>query len=104
MKTVLYDKRSKSRGAEVSGPVLMLVGLTVELERDYEETRRRSRMPRWATRPSVTCVQVVKTASGECYAVTSTGHEQCAVVCWYIDMCSVRWCVGLVGASVRSKC
>ena len=38
VKTVLYDKRSESRGAEVSGPVLMLVGLTVELERDKEET------------------------------------------------------------------
>ena len=34
VKTILYDKRSESRGAEVSGPVLMLVGLTVELERD----------------------------------------------------------------------
>ena len=40
VKTVLYDKRSESRGAEVSGPVLMLIGLTVELEQDNEETRR----------------------------------------------------------------
>jgi len=40
VKTVPYDKRSESRGAEVSGPVLVLVGLTVELERDYDETRR----------------------------------------------------------------
>ena len=38
--TTLYGKRSKSRGAEVSYPSLVLVGLTVELERDYEETRR----------------------------------------------------------------
>ena len=31
------------------------------------------------------CAQVenLKTASGECYAVTSTGHVQCAVVCWF---------------------
>ena len=38
VKTILYDKRSESRGAEVPGPVLMLVGLTVELEWDKEET------------------------------------------------------------------
>ena len=37
VKTVPYDKRSGSRGAEVSGPVLMPVGLTVELKRDKEE-------------------------------------------------------------------
>ena len=41
VKTVLYDQRSESRGAEVSGPVLMPVRLTVEPERDKEETRRR---------------------------------------------------------------
>ena len=40
VKTVLYDKRGESRGAEVSGHVLMLVGLTVELKRDKEETQR----------------------------------------------------------------
>ena len=40
VKTIPYHKPSKSRGAEVSGPVLVLVGLTVELERDYDETRR----------------------------------------------------------------
>lgn len=40
-------------------------------------------MPRWAARPSAMCAQVEKTASGECYAVTSTGHVQCAVVCWF---------------------
>ena len=38
--TVPYDKRCESRGAEVSGSVLMLSRLTVELERDKEETRR----------------------------------------------------------------
>ena len=31
------------------------------------------------------CVQVEKTASGECFAVTLNGHVQCAVVCWYSD-------------------
>ena len=40
VKMIPYNKRSESRGAEVSDPVLMLVGLTVELERDKEETRR----------------------------------------------------------------
>ena len=40
MKTIQYDKRSESRGVEVSGPVLVHVGLTVELEWDKEETRR----------------------------------------------------------------
>ena len=75
MKTVPYDKHSKSRDAEVSGPVLMLVGLAVELERDYEETRRRSRMPRWAARPSAMCVQCEKTASGEYYTLTLTSRS-----------------------------
>ena len=52
----------------------MLV-LTVELERDYKETQRRSRMPRRAARPSAMCVQVAKTTSGEYYAVTSTSRS-----------------------------
>ena len=31
------------------------------------------------------CVQVEKTVSGECYAMTSIAHVQCAVVCWYSE-------------------
>ena len=40
VKTVLYKKCSKKCGPEVSSPVLMLIGLTAELEQDNEETRR----------------------------------------------------------------
>ena len=38
-----------------------------------------------AARPSATCAQVEKTASGEYFAATSTDHVPCAVVCWFSE-------------------
>ena len=38
VKTITYAKHSVSHHAEVLDPMLVLVGLTVELEREYKET------------------------------------------------------------------
>ena len=46
------------------------------------------------------CAQVEKTASGECYAVTSTAHLLCAVGCWFSEDPVVikEYAVGVVQA------
>ena len=57
----------------------MLDGLTVELKRDNEETQLE--MIAHAKVGSKAFGDV--RASGECHAVTSTGHVPCSVVCWF---------------------
>ena len=81
----LFEDTLQEEDLRVSSPVLMLIRLTVGLEQDKEEAHRQSCIPNWAARPSAMCMQVEKTASGECYVVTLAGHVPCSVVCWFSE-------------------
>ena len=81
VKTVLYDKRSESRSAEVSGPVLMLVGLAVELERDYEEMRRRSRRCKHAAAAAAAAAAVAAAAASRLATAAAAASAAANTAC-----------------------